>query len=202
MLASALANAIETNKVGRNSGVVRVQQKCDHIHMFLTANDWDVIQNPDITVPPKLQVIAQRLYRAGLVCPGNGLLKRAFGIILIVGVPAGTTMSANEMRGHMGTIRSLVKGLDSSTRRPFDHQKCYPATPAGLPQAVLDFACVNGPAVEPPAEITKQLLDMHDENLGYRGSHNSLRRCHAVGHAGGQIVPALSRVSRGSAPFG
>eukprot|EP00959_Pyramimonas_sp_CCMP1952_P146747 3071819-Pyramimonas_sp.AAC.1 len=204
MLASALRSAMELSKSGKSSGVVRVQQYCDSIHNFLTASDWNAIQNPDLTVPPKLQVLAQRMYRLGLVCPGNGSLKRAFGIILDVGVPTGTTMSADEMKNHMGKIRSMIKGLDNSARWPFDHIKRYPDTPTSLPPSVLDFAYHDGPAVEPPDVVTKQSMDMHDENLGYRGSHNSIKALKGGGHAAGQLVPAYSRSSSsgGLAPQG
>ena len=78
-LASALSSAVLQASAVQGS---RPQQKCDQLQDYLISDDWEFIRNSTITLYPKLEVVASRMYKLGMTCPGERLQARGAAICL------------------------------------------------------------------------------------------------------------------------
>eukprot|EP00959_Pyramimonas_sp_CCMP1952_P396435 8306059-Pyramimonas_sp.AAC.1 len=174
VLGDRMANADSSKSGGQKNA--RAQQTCKALHMYLTNLDWSLLEDDRRSPLSKLEVIGTRMYKIGLTCPGASVLKRAVGIIMIVGLPSGQDeISAQTQRQWMTDLQSLIKAMDEKATHPAQHVKHLPDDPRALAPPVFHFAYGDDVPGEPPIEVTTQLLDMMEDSLGYRKTHKSFR---------------------------
>ncbi len=173
-LASAISDAVAAS-IQPTRGT-RCMQYCNGIHNYLTEADWEHLENHEVTIPPKCEIIGNRLWRLGITCPSPQLLKRCLALILTVGVPADSAPLTAELRKtYCKLIQSKVKTLDAASRWPGAHHRDYPDNPGALPPATLQFAYGETPPVHAPNGFDFTFYEQAFGSMGYRGTHSSLR---------------------------
>eukprot|EP00959_Pyramimonas_sp_CCMP1952_P047386 988947-Pyramimonas_sp.AAC.1 len=78
-LATVLGNCAQ--KKGKAlTGSARPNQTMLTMEKYFTEADWTFLQDPTASVTPKLDYMAQRLWRLGLTCPSIPTMKRGVAI--------------------------------------------------------------------------------------------------------------------------
>ncbi|CAK0820742.1 unnamed protein product [Prorocentrum cordatum] len=121
------------------SGGTRPPQTCDPLERYFTQQLHDYFKSDVIDVDIATRMVAVQLYKLGLVCPSNQVLKRATSIIQLAGLKV-TTMGAGSQSNIGKNIRSYVKSLDKDKKFPLAHILVHPADPSALPAAHLQHA--------------------------------------------------------------
>eukprot|EP00959_Pyramimonas_sp_CCMP1952_P382057 8005961-Pyramimonas_sp.AAC.1 len=65
---------------------------------FLTERDWLPLRSPELSETAKLTVLALRMCKLGMTCPGNELLKYGGAIVLACSHPPGTEHDGNRRK--------------------------------------------------------------------------------------------------------
>ncbi len=151
----------------------RATQTCTTLENFFTDAEWAMIMNEDLSLAPKIQTVAGRMWKLGMTCPSEKTLMRA-GAVVVVGAQPGVQLKAAEKQSVCLKVKEAVKVLDKARPHPIPHVTSYPLNPANLPQHLFSFAYGEGAAApRPPPELGP--FEDIVSSMCYRKTHKDLR---------------------------
>lgn len=142
----------------------RCQQSCDSISHIFTERDWAQLEDLSVPFPDCQRIVSTRMYKLGIVCPKEKLLKQAASVLHLVRFKNSDVDEVGLQRCAK-KIKELIKEMDDNKKYPLAHVRSYPANITTLPQQMLAF-CYGD---EMPVRREFPLLDSISNTFNYRG---------------------------------
>ncbi len=166
-MVSAVGDACATVHSAR-SGTRKTQWT--RIEHFITKKEWEILRDPEVQLNIKQLVIAKRLYKNGIVCMSEPLIKRCVALLQVEAMKE-MHLDPNSQRVIGKALQEQVKGMDRNSRYPLAHLVPYPLSPSDLPADAFSFAYdeTDGP-------ISVEVPNLNDIvlTMPYRSTHRAL----------------------------
>ena len=177
--------------------MVRPAQNCITLERYFLQDLHDYFGEDDVDLQMACRKIAIHMYKLGMVCPSNKVLKRATAIVQLGGLKAGT-LSASSQATVGRKIQSMIKAMDKSQRFPLSHIREYPDDPMTLPQGHLDYAYGG----KQPVAFVVDGLDEVAASAAYRRSHSGMDTTSGKRkQPSSDVDSAMAAVQHAIAPF-
>ncbi|CAK0891258.1 unnamed protein product [Prorocentrum cordatum] len=152
------------------TGGKRDVQTCETLERYFTQRPHDYFKTEAVDVDVASRMVAVQLYKLGLVCPSNQVLKRATGIMQLAGLKV-MSMSPSSQSSIGKAILGYVKAMGKEKRFPLAHILQYPSDPMELPPAHIQHAYGG----EMPVPFVIDGLQLSASTCCYRKSHNGMK---------------------------
>lgn len=175
-----MVRSVATPNAGE--GQRKQMQRNMHLYNYFNQEEWDMLQNPRLTLDTKLETVAKRFGAIGLTCasePTYVLANAILHIAIHTGPPE--TMRV-DMRKAFNVLKDLKLVVKAKTKR-VTHSgiQIYPANPSELAadflkeaygeppvKRPLDVAMITNLAEEFPARKTKGTITRQNQSTGFQ----------------------------------
>ncbi len=178
----AIGNAILescNNENGGSKKTRRGMQSCNHLHLYLTDQDWHVLTNPEWGEAVRVQTVAMRMHLVGISCPSEDMYKIGAALALRATYPMDHPVfnSAVLKQKAATQIKDIVRAFDQNMKSwPHSHITNYPASPQQLPEHIFKYIYkTDGPAAQQPETLISDYQVLLPKMV-YRDSHLELKR--------------------------
>jgi len=169
-LARIISDVATENTTGETSGVAHggyIAQQCLHFETYLTARDWEVLQDSAQNLDQKVSVIVSRALAIGLKSPSEKTIVSIVNVLSMAcgGVSASKSLELVDLV--KGTIKKLRGARDVNTRVYPDDGKMYAASHP-------DVYSASAPPIAPPFGNVQ--VELSRQAVVARKSHKNIRQ--------------------------